>query len=191
MKKNDYMFRITPLKTVIFLSLITFLTASCSKKQETEKTIEEIEKEQVRLEQDEREEIIRMPDFKENKTEKANGHTYAYSIIRTACDSLGIVTDTDGFRTVDNTIQLYITCDGALMFNKTFTRRAFKIGISDDVFRHYVLSNMAFNRMTTSGMQFDVTLSEGSADDMYIPFTLTVGPDGSTNIVQREAFEEM
>lgn len=132
-----------------------------------------------------------MPDFKENKTEKANGHTYAYSIIRTACDSLGIVTDTDGFRTVDNTIQLYITCDGALMFNKTFTRRAFKIGISDDVFRHYVLSNMAFNRMTTSGMQFDVTLSEGSADDMYIPFTLTVGPDGSTNIVQREAFEEM
>lgn len=168
----------------------TLLLGSCGQKQDTEKSQEELDRELVQQARDEREEIIRMPDVRENRTVQANGHTYAYSIVRTACDSLGIVTDSDGFRTVDNSIQLYITRDGQLMFNKTFTRRAFKIGISDREFSHYVLSNMAFDRLTTSGLQFAVTLCEGSADDLYIPFSLTVGPDGSTNIVHADAFNE-
>ena len=175
---------------LLVLTFAALMLCACGKKQEAEKTTEQIDRERVQQAYDERKEIIRMPDWKENKSETYNGHTYAYTIARTACDSLGIVTDTDGFRTVDNSIQLYITCDGSLLFNRTFTRRAFKIGLSDKEFSHYVLSNMAFHRMTSSGMQFDVTLCEGSADDIYVPFSLTVGLDGSTNITPLEAFEE-
>lgn len=177
-------------KSVLALLTVGFMLASCGQKKDEEKTLEDLDREIAQQARDERAEIIRMPNVKENKSLQANGHTYAYSIIRTSCDSLGIVTDSDGFRTVDNSIQLYITRDGALMFNKTFTRRAFKIGISDREFSHYVLSNMAFDRATTSGLQFIVTLCEGSADDLYIPFALTVAPDGSTNIAHVDAFNE-
>ncbi len=180
----------TALTGALALLASGLMLLSCGGKKDVEKEMEEMDKAIVQQARNEREEIIRMPNVKENKSVQANGHTYAYSIIRTACDSLGIVTDSDGFRTVDNSIQLYITRDGELMFNKTFTRRAFKIGISDREFSHYVLSNIAFDRVTTSGLQFAVTLCEGSADDLYIPFSLTVGPDGSTNIVHADAFNE-
>ena len=177
-------------KPLFALALASVVFASCGKKQEPEQTVEEIERAIVQQARDEREEIIRMSDFKENGSCQKNGHSYAYTIARTACDSLGIVLDSDGYRTVDNAIQLYITCDGALMFNKTFTRRAFKIGISDESFQHYVLSNMVFSRMTTSGLQFDVTLCEGSDEDYYMQFALTVAPDGSTNIAPLDVFED-
>lgn len=190
MNQKTHSLRYIPaFKMVLALTMAGMLVVSCEKKQE-EKNIEEIEKEQVKQATDERAEIIRMPDIKENKSEKYNNHVYDYSIVRTACDSLGIVTDSDGFRTVDNTIQLYVKRDGVLILNKTFTRRSFKIGISDEEFSHYVLSNMSFNRMTPSGIQFDVTLSEGSVDDICIPFSLTVGPDGTINIAPREAFQD-
>mgnify|MGYP004450007367 CR=1 FL=1 len=110
--------------------------------------------------------------------------------MRTPCDSVAVILDEDGYRTVDNTISLTINRDGAPMFSRTYARRAFKIGISDADFSQYVLMNMVFDRMTTSGPRFIATLGVGSADDVFVQFALTVGSDGTTNIEQTEMFEE-
>lgn len=170
--------------------LMVALMSSCGEKKNEEKTIEQQEKERVVQERDAKKDIIRMGDYEFVDSLKENGHRYEYKIERVADDSLGVVTDEEGYRTADNAITLTIKRDGAQMFSKRYTRRAFKIGISDEDFKQYVLMNMVYDRMTTSGMQFLVSLGVGSADDMFVQFSLTVGADGSTNIVSREVFDD-
>lgn len=164
--------------------------SACGGKKEETRTQAQIERENVRRDQDERNEIIRFAHTNHTDSVSYNGHRYSYTIERQASDSLGIVTDAEGFRTVNNSITLSVRRDGARIFSHTYTRGAFKIGISDEDFSHYVLMNMVFDRMTPSGPRFAVTVGVGSADDNYVQFALTVAPDGSTNVTRLEVFEE-
>ncbi|MBQ0048630.1 MAG: DUF4738 domain-containing protein [Bacteroidales bacterium] len=176
--------------TVSFLLFCAIACSSCGGEKQEEKTREEKEQEYVQREQDERNELIRFANthFTDSCTYK--GHRYCFTIDRQASDSLGIITDADGFRTVNNSIALTVSCDGTRIFSHVYTRGAFKIGINDKDFSHYVLMNMVFDRMTPVGPRFAVTVGVGSADDNYVQFALTVAPDGTTNIVPREVYEE-
>lgn len=177
-------------KVVSFLFFCLIACCSCGGNKQEDKTREEKELEYVQREQDERSEIIRFADTHFTDSCTYNGHRYSYTIDRQASDSLGIITDADGFRTVNNSISLSVRRDGASIFSHTYTRGAFKIGVSDSDFAHYVLMNMVFDCMTPVGPRFAVTIGVGSADDNYVQFALTVAPDGTTNIVPREVYEE-
>lgn len=170
--------------------LLAMSLSSCGSKEVQEQDVESTEKEMIIQERNAKKAVLRLGDYEHVDSISQNGHCYEYKITREADDSLGIVVDAEGFRSLDNYITLDIKRDGAPMFSKRFTRRAFKIGISDQEFSQYVLMNMVFDRITTSGLQFIVSVGAGSSDDMFVQYALTVGADGSTNIEPHEMFDE-
>lgn len=134
--------------------------------------------------------VQKMGSYDVTESTSQGGHSYQYRIAREASDSLGIVVDSEGYRWADNAITLSVSCDGAPIFSRRFTRQAFKIGISDAMFSHYVLENIVFDKITPSGPRFVVSVGEAETDDMCVLFDMTIGMDGSVNITRREVFDE-
>lgn len=174
------------------LSVFPWMASSCTRSSDADKvqTIEEVEQKAYEQHVNQREEVYRMAATNDGESVAANGHTYAYRIARTPVDSLGIVTDTQGYKTVDNAISLAVSRDSAQVLSHRFTRAYFKPYLSASQYRHYVLMNMVYDRMTPQGMRFAVTLGEGSADDVFVQFALTVGSEGALTVAPLEVFEQ-
>lgn len=174
----------------IFL-LMTFASCnSCGKQEEEVLDYDEMQKEIIMQKHDEKSAINRMGSFDDADSISVDGHRYYYYISRMPDDSLGIVTDSEGYKTVDNAIVLKVKCDGMQIFSRRFTRQDFKAGISNDEFKHYVLMNMVFDRITPSGLRFMVSVGEAETDELFVQFALTIGLNGSINIARHEMFEE-
>ena len=65
-------------------------------------------KEMIQQQRDEQHTVNRMGSFEFTDSLTEGGHRYQYTIQRMPDDSLGIVTDSEGFRTVDNAIVLKV-----------------------------------------------------------------------------------
>lgn len=192
MRRNMLMSVYTKMgKALLSAGLLVLVFSACGKKQDEKSAPAESEEQTIqRGVEDDKDRIIRMESIKNSGSESYNGHLYEYSIEVVPDDSLDLVVNGDGIRAVDNCANLTIMRDGVQMYSKHFTRRAFKIGISDEEFSHYVLSSMIFNKMTTSGPQFIVTLGDADSEDVFVQYSLTVGMDGSINIVRTGLFDE-
>ena len=171
--------------------MLTFSSCSSCSKQEVEETdYETMRKEMIQQQRDEQHTVNRMGSFEFTDSLTEGGHRYQYTIQRMPDDSLGIVTDSEGFRTVDNAIVLKVKRDGAQIFSRRFTRQAFRSGIDQEEFRHYVLMNLVFDRITPQGPRFVASVGEAETDELFVQFALTVGLDGSVHIARHEMFEE-
>ena len=171
--------------------LLTFSSCSSCSKQEVEETdYETMRKEMIQQQRDEQHTVNRMGSFEFTDSLTEGGHRYQYTIQRMPDDSLGIVTDSEGFRTVDNAIVLKVKRDGAQFFSRRFTRQAFRAGIAKEEFQHYVLMNLVFDRITPQGPKFVASVGEAETDELFVQFALTVGLDGSVEIMRHEMFEE-
>jgi len=183
--------KIVCMKHILYLSLTLLLVlTSCGKKKADIIDADAQRAQLVKQENEQKREIIRFNPTQYTDSIKGSAHRYAYTIQRNPADSAQLIVDSEGYRAYDNTITLTVKRDGAQIFSRRFSRAAFKIGIGDEEFSHYVLMNMVYGRMTDNGPQFIVSLGEASNDDMFIQYALTVASDGSTNIVRHEIFEE-
>ena len=50
--------------------------------------------------------------------------------------------------------------------------------------------NLVFDRITPQGPKFVVSVGEAETDELFVQFALTVGLDGSVEIMRHEMFEE-
>ncbi len=121
-----------------------------------------------------------------------NGVKYALFIERTPSDSLSQVhTDLGIF--IDNRINVRITrADGRLVFAKMFTKQDFSEWVEADDLRYFILEGLVFDEEKTADGKNIVLAASISypQSDLYIPFSLTVTPEGKMHIVRSEDMEE-
>lgn len=169
-------------------AVLTALFSSCGAKTPDDNGMERNDSVVFTMEQTKMADVIRFERYEETDSLSGGTHRYSYHFVLEPVDSLGIITDTDGYKAVDNALRLTVRRDGQQVFNGRFTRRAFTEGISSEEMSHYILLNMAFDRWTEQGLRFTVSVGMASADDVYRMFNLIIGPDGSASIKPREEF---
>jgi len=133
--------------------------------------------------------VVELNEFHVNGSVNYNGHEYAYTIERLPQDSV-IVVDEEGYKSRDNSIILTIQRDGANFFQRRFTRSAFHIRIDDSYYKQCILLGMNFDRTTEYGLRFIASIGKGSDSEDYKPYSVTIGPDGSTDITEHDLYED-
>lgn len=179
------------LTTILPLAAITLalgVLTSCGGAKKTGDEIERNDSVVFTIEEKKMDDVIRLDRYEETDSLSGGTHRYGYHFVLEPDDSLGIVTDVDGYKAVDNAVRLSVKRDGKQIYNGRFTRRAFAEGITSEEMSHYVLLNMAFDRWTEQGLRFIVSVGMASADDVYKMFNLVIGADGSASIKPRDAF---
>ena len=125
-----------------------------------------------------------MPELSVTDSLQSGGHTYAYHILRTACDSLPKVKDDMDDLYRDNTIRLTLQRDGQVYFDKTFTKSTFAQSIEEEFYRNAILDGIRFIRAQAGqGLVFSFTVSYPESD-MSHPFLLTVTDQGTFSFVK-------
>lgn len=137
--------------------------------------------------EDNRDVVTQIGSLHTENTVSYNGHSYSYSINRQPLDSV-IITDDEGYKAQDNTILLTIQRDGAPFFERRFTRSSFHINVSESYYRQCILLGMNFDCTSDYGLCFIASIGKGADSEDYKPYTLTVGPDGSTNITEHDLY---
>lgn len=123
----------------------------------------------------------------------SDGKKYRLQIERVPADSLPAVKNELG-TFADNRISVKITREnGGNVFAKTFTKQAFAAHISAEHLRQFILEGIVFDEeKTQAGKQIVLAASISyPQSDLYIPFSITVTPDGKMSIVQNEDMEEL
>lgn len=166
----------------------TLAVAACGDKKKTSYEDEESLLELERNEENHKT-IIALSPFQVCDSIRMNGHEYVYTIERTPLDSV-IVVDEEGYKSQDNSLKLRILCDGAPFFEKKYSRSAFHIHIDENYYQQCILLGMNFDRITEYGLRFIVSIGKGADGEDYKPYSLTVGPDGSTNITEHDLYED-
>ena len=127
-----------------------------------------------------------MPDLQLTDSVRGGGHLYVYDILRVPCDSLPMVKDDmdDFYR--DNTIRLTLHRDGAVYFDKTFTKATFASSISKDFYENAILDGIRFLKVEAGqGLVFSFAVSYPESD-MSVPFLMTITDTGSFSFVKDE-----
>ncbi len=165
------------IKTLMLLTLAALLSAACNNKK-TEKDSWVAPKHESVTRQ--------MPDLQLTDSVRAAGCLYVYDICRVACDSLPMVKDDmdDYYR--DNTIRVTLHRDGAVYFDKTFTKATFASSISKDFYENAILDGIRFLRVEVGqGLVFSFAVSYPESD-MSVPFLMTITDTGSYSFVKDE-----
>lgn len=153
--------------------LFSFFILSCgpqkAETQETEQT------EQVT------DEVRSLPDYAYTDSLMQGSHKIVYSITSGADDELPTVVDEDGVKYKDNRFQLKITKDGRQLFSRSFTKADFKSQLSDEFRKYGIMDGLRFNHAEDGKLYFNTCVSFPESD-MFCPFLLIIGPDGSYRI---------
>ncbi len=125
---------------------------------------------------------------------EAGGRKYTLFVERAPSDSLPRVT-TDMGVFADNRILVRITREGGKrIYNKVFTKSAFAALVGENHLPSFVLEGVVFDEEKTRAAKGDIILASSIGypqTDMYIPFTITVTPEGKMSIRKNEDMEEM
>ena len=137
--------------------------------------------------------VQRMQVSRVNQSIVSNGKKYTLFIERAPADSLPPVKSDLGVF-ADNRIVVRITREnGSRVFAKTFTKQSFSDFISADNLRHFILEGVVFDEEKTNAGK-NIMLA-GSVSypqtDLYIPFSITVTPEGRMSISKNEDMEEL
>ena len=89
--------------------------------------------------------------------------------------------DEDGVKYKDNRFQLKITKDGRQLFSRSFTKADFKSQLSDEFRKYGIMDGLRFNHAEDGKLYFNTCVSFPESD-MFCPFLLIIGPDGSYRI---------
>ena len=124
----------------------------------------------------------RMQPYENAKTFNWGGKDYTSMIVRTACDSLEMVTNEDGQKFIDNTISLTITrSDGSKVFSKVFTKKDFDKQLDDDYRKTGILEGLVFDRVEDGKVRYAASVSHPQTDE-YIPLVVMIDRMGHMTI---------
>ena len=127
-----------------------------------------------------------MPKLQLTDSVKSSGHLYVYSILRTPCDSLDKVKDDMDDLYLDNTIRLTLRRDGAVFFDRTFTKATFAGSIDKAFYHNAILDGIRFLRAEEGqGLVFSFAVSYPDSD-MSVPFIMTISEQGTFYFVKDE-----
>lgn len=137
--------------------------------------------------------VQRMQISRFNQTIESNGKKYNLFIERAPSDSLPRVKSDLGIF-ADNRIVVRITREnGGKVFAKTFTKQAFAGVIGAEHLSHFILEGVVFDEEKTAAGKNIVLASSISypQTDLYIPFSITITPEGKMSIAKNEDMEEL
>lgn len=166
---------------LLFSNFLVFLF-SCTPQQKTE-TQNVVQTEETI------EEVRSLPDYAYTDSLKQGNHNIVYSITSSADDELPEVIDEDGTKYKDNRYNLVITKDGQTLFNRSFTKADFKSQLSKEFQRYGIMDGLRFNQAEEGKLYFNTCISYPESD-MFCPFILTIGPDGSYTITPDTSADE-
>jgi hypothetical protein len=123
--------------------------------------------------------------------EWVEGRRYTLEIDRRASDSLAAVTDANGQKYVDNTIQLKIVRgDGSVFFHRTFTKASFANWLGDEYRDTAILQGMRFLEVADGVLTFIVWLNNpGAGDDEAVELRMELDPQGEIT-TQRFTYDD-
>lgn len=137
--------------------------------------------------------VQRMQVSRVNQPITSNGKKYNLFIDRSPSDSLPVVnTDLGSF--ADNRIVVRITREnGTKVFSKTFTKQSFADFVRADNLRHFILEGMVFDEEKTETSKNIILAASVSypMTDLYIPFSITITPEGKMSIAKNEDMEDI
>lgn len=178
------------MKQIYMLCMLAWaVLGSCGGKKETSVTTE-----QLMFQIDSVDQVTgtqRMQSSRFDQTIESNGKKYRLFIERMPSDSLPVVKSELG-TFADNRILVRITREnGNKVFAKTFTKQAFADHISAEHLRYFILEGIVFDEeKTQAGKQMVLAASISyPQSDLYIPFSITITPEGKMSIVQNEDME--
>lgn len=118
------------------------------------------------------------------------GKDYHIYLSRKPDDSLEPVKSEVGDTFVDNQITLRILQGERPVLDKVFTKHSFSSVVPAGFMKKSILEGMVFDKTTSSGMVFAVSVSYPQTD-LYIPISLTVSANGKMSMVREELMEEV
>ena len=137
--------------------------------------------------------LQRMQISRVNQSIESGGKKYNLFIERAPSDSLpGVKTDLGLF--ADNRIIVKLTREnGSKVFAKTFTKQNFSDFLSADHLRHFILEGVVFDEEKTNAGKNVILAASISypQTDLYIPFSITITPEGKMSIYINEDMEEL
>lgn len=167
---------------IVCLAGLLTLGTGCQNKDKAESGYNEYEKPESSNE------VVKMKDYHYSAYVEMKGKKYAYDIVREANDSMPTVTDDAGERYADNYIRLRINQGDRQIFNRLFTKNSFKEYLEKDFSSKAILEGMAFDKAVDNGLRFSASVSYPNSD-IFIPFSITVSPDGSCTIAKDEILD--
>ena len=170
----------------IILALFLLTSASCSrhkKKDPDNYVVESIQKDVVSAAIQELQFISAssQADFK--------GSTYDMKVVRRPDNTLPVVTDAQGQKYYDNTITLEISTGGKLFVNKIFNKNTFASYLDSEFIQHAILEGLVFDKVTDYGLMFAASVSYPESD-LYVPFHVTVLPNGTLSIEKADLMDD-
>lgn len=134
--------------------------------------------------------IQRMQVSKVEQTITFGGKAYKSFVRRAPSDSLSCVKNDRGEVFADNTVTLRLTQGGRQIFSRTFTKQNFSSLVSDEFMKHAILEGMVFDKTTSQGFVYAVSVSYPQTD-LYVPISVTITPDGKMSMVKEELMEDI
>lgn len=137
--------------------------------------------------------VQRMQISRVNQGIVSNGKKYNLFIERAPSDSLPRVQSDLGIF-ADNRIIVKITREnGSKVFTKTFTKQSFSDFLSSENLRHFILEGVVFDEEKTNAGKNIILAASVSypQTDLYIPFSITITPEGKMSISKNEDMEEL
>ena len=123
----------------------------------------------------------KMQEYKSSRTITWQGGTYTYSIHRQVDIKLPVVTDDNGNKFYDNSIDLTVTRNGSTFFSQTFTKETFSPYLDEGFKKKGILEGLVFDKAGNGYMQFAASVSYPQTDE-YIPLVVKLSSDGSISI---------
>ncbi len=161
-------------KKIFSLALVCFVVIACKKTNQSN-TLNLPAQPQVS------DKPHRAKEFHLIDTVKLGSKMYVYQLDRVSSDSLGIVTDENGEKFVDNFYQLNIKRNGAPFFDKRFTKNLLAPQLDKGFKKNGILDGFRFIAAKEGQLFFSLCVSYPESD-MSAPFILTIGPDGSYSL---------
>lgn len=109
------------------------------------------------------------------------GTQYTYCIDRRPDTTLVAVQDEQGGVFADNSITLTVRRGSAVVIQKVFTKADFSTHLDAGFRKNGILEGLVFDCPAAGGLQFAASVCYPQSD-LYMPLTVTVGPDGRITI---------
>ena len=180
------------MKQIYFLFVVLLVVmAACGGKKETS-----VDAEQLMFQIDSVDHVTGLQRMQVSRIDQhivSGGKKYNLFIERAPSDSLPSVKSDLGIF-ADNRIVVRISREnGSRVFAKTFTKQSFSGFVSADHLRHFILEGVVFDEeKTREGKNIILAASVSYPQtDLYIPFSITITPEGKMSISKNEDMEEL
>ncbi|MDE5676925.1 DUF4738 domain-containing protein [Phocaeicola sp.] len=123
----------------------------------------------------------------------SNGKKYHLFIERAPSDSLPNVRSDMGLFADNRAIVRISRENGHRVFSKIFTKYSFSEFLKPTNFPHYVLEGIVFDEEKTQAGENIVLAASVTfpQTDMYVPFSITITPEGKMSILKSEDMEDL